>query len=157
MLVEAAHREAGIALDPVARRVGRARIRGMQRERMARHRRAVRRAVVGQEAVEADQGAGLCLQRHGGTVVRPGCRIQLFHGDGVAVTQEAFAQRAAVPARFGPQAAVVHGRVFEREPEGGHGDRVAVEEGGILVPAHLAADARLLEDVELLALCTPCR
>lgn len=39
---------------------------------MARHRRAVRRAVVGQQAGETDQCTGLGFQRHGDAVIEPG-------------------------------------------------------------------------------------
>ena len=114
---------------------------------MARHLGAVRCAVVRQQPVEAHQAAGPGFQRHRGAVVRPGRRIQLFHRDPVAVAQETLAQRAAMAAGFQPQAAVVDGGVFQREPEGGHADGRGVEEGGILVPAHFAADAGLLGDV----------
>jgi len=117
---------------------------------VARHRRAVRGAVVGQQTVEADQGAGFGFQRHGGTVVRPGRAVELLHADAVAVAEKTLAQGAAMPARLGPQAAVVHRRIFQCEPEGGDGDRIAVEEGGVLVPAYLTADAGLLEDVDRL-------
>lgn len=105
--------------------------------------------------MEAHQAARLGFQRHGDRVIRPRRAVQLFHGDGVALAQEALAQRAAVPARLDPQAAVVERRIFEREPEGGHADRGRVEEGGVLVPAHFAADAGLLEDVDRLVLYTP--
>ena len=101
-----------------------------------------------QQAVEADQGAGFRFQRHGGAVIRPRRAVQFFHVDPVAVAQETLAQRAAVAARFRPQAAVIDRCVFQREPEGGDADRGGVEEGRILVPAHFAADARLLEDVD---------
>jgi hypothetical protein len=114
---------------------------------MTRHGRPVRCAVVRQQAVKAHQAAGAGLQRHRGGIVRPGRGVQLFHADAVAVAQEAFAQRPAVAARFDPQAAVVHRRVFQREPEGGDADRGGVEEGGVLVPAYFAADAGLLEDI----------
>jgi len=146
--VEAAYRQGAVALDPVARRVPGTRIGGMQGERMPGHRRPVRRAVVRQQAMEAHQGAGFRFQRHRGAVVRPRRAVQLFHRDAVAVAQETLAQRAAVAAGFRPQAAVVDRRVFQREPEGGDADRRAVEEGGVLVPAHFAADARLFEYVD---------
>ena len=45
-----------------------------------------------------------------------------------------------------PQAAVVHRRVFQREPERHHRLRRGDEEAGVLVPTHLAADVGLFED-----------
>jgi hypothetical protein len=72
--------------------------------------------------------------------------VQRLHREPVAVAHEAFAQRAAVTAGLHPQAAVRQRGVFQREPEGRHGLRFGDEEAGVLVPAHLAADARLLED-----------
>ncbi len=49
-----------------------------------------------------------------------------------------------------PQTAVVPVGVLEREPERRHRDRLAEEVGRVLVPAHFAADVRLLEDVHRL-------
>jgi hypothetical protein len=58
----------------------------------------------------------------------------------------ALAQRRAVRAGRDPQAAVVARRVFERPPEADNGRRIADQKARVLMPHHLAADARLLED-----------
>ena len=87
--IKPTHRQAGIALDPVTRRVDGPRIGRMQGEGMARNRRAVRRAVVREQAVEADQGAGRGFDQDGRAVVWPGCGCRAFSsknsGENIAV------------------------------------------------------------------------
>mmetsp|Transcript_18066 Transcript_18066/g.43126 ORF Transcript_18066/g.43126 Transcript_18066/m.43126 type:complete len:275 (+) Transcript_18066:542-1366(+) len=123
----------------------------MQRVGVARFLGTVGGRVMRQQPVEDHQRSRLDLQRNGlgGMRGRPGRGVDLLHPGPAALAHKALAQhaaRAAVAAGLGPQAAVVQRGVFQREPEGGDRDRVAVEEAGVLVPAHLAADARLLED-----------
>ena len=78
-----------IPLNPVTRRIDGHRIGRMQGEGMARHRRAVRRAVVREQAVEADQGAGRGFDQDGRAVVWPGCGCRAFSsknsGENIAV------------------------------------------------------------------------
>nr|GEU28476.1 hypothetical protein [Tanacetum cinerariifolium] len=142
--------DAFVALDPVTRRVGGGAVGHMQGVRVARDGRAIRCAVVGQQAVEDHQAPGLAFERDGRAVVGPAHVAQFFHAHLVAVAQEAFAHRAAVTARFGPHAAVIERGVFQREPERGHAHRVGVEIGGVLVPAYFAADAGLFKNVHRL-------
>src|ERR1700680_1327027 len=49
-----------------------------------------------------------------------------------------------------PEATVVAAGALEREPKAGHRDRFGLEIGRVLMPADLAADARLFEDVHRL-------
>ncbi|MEI2756014.1 MAG: hypothetical protein V9F46_06100 [Chitinophagaceae bacterium] len=100
--------------------------------------------------MEHDQGAGRHLEGNRRTFVRPGRGVEgLDHGTGT-LHHETLPQRAAVAAGFNPQASVVQIGILEREPERGHRLRRGVEEGGVLVPADLAADTGLLEDVHRL-------
>ena len=100
--------------------------------------------------------AGRHLERHervAGRRRRRQRRVveRLEHGAVVGrVALEHLAQRTEVAARGRPQAAVLERGVLDREPEPGDGHRVGVEERGVLVAAHLAADVRLLEDVHRL-------
>ena len=105
--------------------------------------------------MEHDHRAGAHFERHevaGRRWRRQRRRVELLELRAVVggVALEDLAQRPAVAARLGPQAAVVERGVLDREPEPGDGDRVGVQERGVLVAADLAADARLLEDVHRL-------
>ena len=66
----------------------------------------------------------------------PGCACTPFHE----------APRNAAPVRAGerPEAAVLAGGVLQRPPEADHRGRVGVQEGAVLVRAHLAAYLGLL-------------
>jgi hypothetical protein len=135
---------------------------------MPRNGRAVGRAVVGQQAVEDDEGAGRHFQRNCRTLIGPGAAVENFHRRADANTtrygtprinclsfflrlrrtaHKALAQRPVVPTRRHPQAAVLQGGVFQRKPEGGYGDGRGVKKRRVLVPAHFAANAGLFEDV----------
>jgi hypothetical protein len=116
--------------------------------------RGVGAAQVRQQAVQHHQRA---LARGQRDVARPGPeggpwrRVEYLRRDPIAAdAPEPRLEPAAVRAGEGPHAAVVHRRVLEREPEAGHRRRLGVEEGAVLVAAHLAADVRRLEDVHRL-------
>src|SRR3546814_10637183 len=73
--------------------------------------------------------------------------VQALHRQRAILAPPTLAQGALVRAGQRPEAAVLQRRILEREPQADDAQRVGVEEGGILVPADLAADMRLLEDV----------
>ena len=118
-----------------------------KRVSVARNGRAVGCTVVRQQAVEHHQCTGLHFHRDGRVGVRPRFFAELVHGDDIVHPLKPFPQGTCVPARLYPQAAVVQGGIFQRKPEGGDAHGRGLEEGGVLVPAHFATDAGLLEDV----------
>ena len=74
---------------------------------------------------------------------------------GWIVTNKTFAQTVVTAlvemcSWDGPQAAVFQGGILEGKPESGAGHGVCIEESGVLVAGHFAADEGVLEDVHAL-------
>jgi len=104
---------------------------------------------VRQPTVQQHQGAFRRLQRHQ-PVDRQGRRVERHHPGPGAVADELPVQRPAMAAGLCPHAAVLDRGVLEREPEADAALGCRVQEAAVLVAMHLAADARLLEDVHRL-------
>src|SRR5688500_7680645 len=144
---EPAQGERRRASQPVVFRVARAPFHQVERVGVARARAAVGAAQVREQAVEDDERALPDFERDE-TFGRP--RRLVVALEARAAARGAHAARLEprpVPAGERPEAAVLPGRVFEREPQTRHALRLGVEERGVLVARHLAAYQRLLEDV----------
>src|SRR3546814_21140236 len=73
--------------------------------------------------------------------------VQALHRQRAILAPPTLAQGALMRAGQRPEAAVLQRRILEREPQAADAQRVGVEHGGTLVPADLAADKRIHEDV----------
>src|SRR4051812_5414641 len=100
-----------------------------------------------EQAVKNDERSFLHFERDE-SVHRPPALVQYFKTGAAAwLADETRFKSEPMPAGDGPEAAVLRGRVFEREPEARHAQGPRVEERGVLMTGHFAADAGLLEDV----------